>query len=106
MRKCKTKSVQADLGIFTHIQTYSELCVTLAYSESEAYSEPWYIQNPDIFRTLVYSKPCQTSTMERFAKIVEGYHYSRNINFSLSLLYEKNMIFLNTGLIFTLELSI
>ena len=97
MGKCKTKAIQADLGIFSifwhnqaysdtsrHnqaycgiIQTYFELCVTLAYSElwyirilayskPEAYSEPlypklwhvtkiysesWAIQNPEIFRT-------------------------------------------------------
>ena len=36
---------------------------TLAYLEPEAYSEPWYIQNPgifktrSIFRTLVYLEP-------------------------------------------------
>ena len=116
MEKCKTKAIQADLGIFSifwhnqaysdtsrHnqaycgiIQTYFELCVTLAYSElwyirilayskPEAYSEPlypklWhvqiqrYIQNPGLFRTLrysepeAYSEPCQTSMMERFEK--------------------------------------
>ena len=39
------------------IQAYSKPCVTLAYLE------PWYIQNPDIFKirnifsTLVYSEP-------------------------------------------------
>ena len=42
---------------------------TLTYSEPEAYSEPWYIQDPAIFRTLAYSKfeaysePCCTSTL-------------------------------------------
>ena len=63
MGKCKTKAIEADLGILRHIlaklgiiQAYSELCVTLVYSEL------WYIQNPGIFktkgifRTLVYSK--------------------------------------------------
>ena len=63
MRKCTTKAIQADLGIFTHIQARSgiiqassEPCVTLAYSEL------WYIQNPSIFktrgifRTLLYPK--------------------------------------------------
>ena len=36
---------------------------TLAYLEPEAYSEPWYVQNPgifktrSIFRTLVYLEP-------------------------------------------------
>ena len=65
MGKCKTKAIQTDLGIFRHnqkypgiIQPYLEPCVTLAYSE------PWYIQNPDtfrircIFKTLGYSQPC------------------------------------------------
>ena len=28
-------------GIFSHIQTYSELCVTLAYT-AVPYSKPWY----------------------------------------------------------------
>ena len=32
------------------IQTHSEACITLVYSE------PLHIQNPDIFRTLVYSE--------------------------------------------------
>ena len=71
-----------------YIQTYSEPCVTLAYSE------PCYIQNPGIFRTMTYLEPeayselCQTSTMERFAKIIDGYNCFRNISLSLSLLYE------------------
>ena len=66
MGKCETKAIRADLGIFTHIiaysgrlrhiQAYSELCLTLAYSEL------LYIQNPSIFKTraifttLVYPK--------------------------------------------------
>ena len=66
----KVKATQADVGIFTHILAYSEILkhkqkylqahskhsVTLAYSVPEAYSEPCYIQNPDIFGTLVYSE--------------------------------------------------
>ena len=36
-------------GIFRYNQAYSGII--------QGYSEPWYIQNPDIFRTLVYSKP-------------------------------------------------
>ena len=64
MGKCKTKAIRTDLGTFRHnqaypgiIQAYLKPCVTLAYLE------PWYIQNPDIFRTrnifktLAYSKP-------------------------------------------------
>ena len=76
MSKCKTKAIQTDLGIirdiqelFRHIHAYSEPCVTLEYLEpwyiqnpemfrtrstlkTLAYSQPWYIQNPGIFRTL------------------------------------------------------
>ena len=84
----------------------------MAYSEPEAYSEPWCIQNPGIFRILVYSEPWhiqsprQTATMHHFAKIVNGYNYFRNISFSRSLLYEKNVNFHNAGLIFTPELFI
>ena len=100
MDKCETKAIQTDLGTFRHNQTYpgiiqanSEPCVTLAYLKlwyiqkpdifrtrsifrTLAYSQPWYIQNLGIFRTLAYSKCeayselCQTSTMKRFAKIV------------------------------------
>ena len=50
---------------------------TLTYSEPEAYSKLRHINNPDIFRTLTYeaySEPLQTSTMMRFAKIVNGYN--------------------------------
>ena len=97
------------MGTFRHnqaypeiIQAYSNPCVTLAYLEpwyiqnpdmfktrsifrTLAYSQPWYIQNPGIFRTLAYSKseaywePYQTSTMKRFAKIVNGYNYFRKL---------------------------
>ena len=52
MRKCKTKTIQADLGIFKHsqaysgiIQAYSEPCETLEYSTI------WFYQNLGIFRT-------------------------------------------------------
>ena len=64
--------------------------------------EPWHIQNPGEFRTLA----CQTSTMQHFAKIVNDNYYFRNISFSRSLLYEKNMNFYNADLIFTSELFI
>ena len=87
MGKCKTKAIQTDLGTFRHnqaypgiIQAYSKPCVTLAYLD------PWYIQNPDIFkirnifRILVNSelwhiqnpRLTQTSTIKRFVKIVNG----------------------------------
>ena len=58
MSKCKTKAIQTDLSTLRHnqaysgiIQAYSKPCLTLAYLE------PWYIQNPDIFRTLAHSQP-------------------------------------------------
>ena len=64
MGKCKIKAIQTDLGTFRHnqaypgiIQAYSKPCVILTYLE------PWYIQNPNIFkirnifRTLVDSDP-------------------------------------------------
>ena len=60
MGKWKTKAIQIDLGITRHshmqklsrhIQAYSKPYVTLAYLEL------WYIQNPGIFITLVYSEP-------------------------------------------------
>ena len=101
MKKFKTKAIQADEGIFTHILAYPNvfkhkqsvaivitLCNpgifrTLAYTEQKAYSQSWYIENRGIFRALVYSeawhiqnlahsKPCQTSTIERFRKNSQG----------------------------------
>ena len=66
--------------------------------------------NLGIFKTLVYSEPgaysklCQTSTMECFAKIVKSCNYFCDITYSRFLLYEINIMkFLNTGLIFTPE---
>ena len=44
--------------------------------------------------------------MRCFAKIVIGCNYFHGINLQLSLLHEINMIFLNTGLIFTLEVLV
>ena len=90
MEKCKTKAIQADIGIFTHILAYSDTCkhkqaYSQAYSEPSvtlAYLEPWYIQNQkhiqnrDVFRTLAYSEPCQTSTMECFRE--NSYYYYEN----------------------------
>ena len=51
-------------------QAYSEPCVTLAYSEPEAYLEPY-----------------QTSMT------ANGYNYFRIISFSCPLVHELNMIF-------------
>ena len=90
MQKCKTKAIQADIGIFTHILAYSDTCkhkqaYSQAYSEPSvtlAYLEPWYIQNQkhiqnrDVFRTLAYSEPWHIQNLVKhllwsvFAKIV------------------------------------
>ena len=89
---------QESSGIFRRIQAYPESCATLAYSapslfrtyaysELDAFSEPWHIQKPGIFRTrgisltLVNSEPCQTPAMEHFTKIFIGYNYFCNISF-------------------------
>ena len=100
--------------IFPHIQAYSHLFrynqtypgIFQAYSELEACSEPWHIQNSGVFTALEDSEPCQTSTLERFANIINGYNYFRNISLSRSLLCEKTMYFCNTCLIFTPEVFI
>ena len=75
MGKCKTKTIQKNLGTFRHnqtcpriIQSYSgmfrTLCYsncgtsrTLTYSEAEAYSEPGHIHNSGIIRTQLYAEP-------------------------------------------------
>ena len=97
MGKSKAKAIQADLGIFRHnlvypeiIQAYSgifkylcnpEIFRTRSIFRNMVYSQPWYIQNPRMFRMLLYSKSeayselCQTSAMKHFAKIDNGYDY-------------------------------
>ena len=57
------------------------------------YSELSHIQNLGTYRALVYSEPYQTSTMERFAKMVNGYNKFCSISFSRSLPREKRMHF-------------
>ena len=89
MVKCKTTAIQADLGIFRHIQTYLAIIRYI-----QAYSG--IIQNPGLFRSLgysepeVYSKPCQTSTMERHEKqvtaiiIFASYNYNSRYQLFMS----------------------
>ena len=48
------------------IQTHSEACVTLVYSESEPYPEHWYIQDLN-----EYSQLCQASAIKCFTKIMK-----------------------------------
>ena len=78
--------------LFGHIQNpvYLGIFKTMVNSEpwhTQNHSEPWHIQQPGIFRTLTYSEfeahsePCQTSTMQRFAKVVNGYNYFHRISF-------------------------
>ena len=91
------KAIQTDLGTFSYnqaypgiiqvySQAYSKSCVTLAYLE------PWYIQNPDIFRTgsifrtlaysqLVYSEPPYIQTA--------GIFKTRGIFRTLSNIYDE-----------------
>ena len=96
-------------GTFRHNQAYQGniqapsdifrgLCNTEIFRTLLCSEPPRHIQNPGISRILAcsepkaYSEPCQTSMMERFAKIVNGYSYFCNINFSRSLLYEINIM--------------
>ena len=88
MGTCKTKAIQTDLSISTHILTYSGIL-----SHNRAY--PGIIQaysgiirtlcNPGIFRNLTYlepeaySEPCQTFMMERFMQIVNIYNRFRKL---------------------------
>ena len=59
MGKCKTKAIDADLGILRHILAYSDI-----FRHNQAYSGIfrnysglfWALCNPDIFRILVYSE--------------------------------------------------
>ena len=97
-------------------QVYSEPCVTLTYSErwyiqssdmfrtrgifrTLVFTEAWYIQKPGIFRTLLYSEPevyselCQTSTMERFPKKVDD---SMSIIIFANYKYFRNISFLGS----------
>ena len=117
MGKCKTKTIQTDLGTFRYNQVYPGIIQAhLKPFVTLAYLEPWYIQKPgvfkirNIFRTLVYSElryiqssgifkiqslfrhlRCQTSTMKRFVKTVSGKQF-RSISLPRSLLHEINII--------------
>ena len=73
MGECKTKAIQTNLGTFRHnqtypgtIQAYSGTFRTLCYPdifktvvcpETCHFQNQKHIQNPGIFRTLVYSVP-------------------------------------------------
>ena len=72
--KCKTKTVQADLGIFWHDQAYSGI-IQEYLGIFRTLVCAWHIKSCGISRLLLYSKseeysePSQKYTMKRFAKI-------------------------------------
>ena len=51
MKKFKTKAIQADEGIFTHILAYSDI-----FKNTQSISIFRSLCNPDIFRTLVHTE--------------------------------------------------
>ena len=53
MKKCKTKAIQLDLGIFSHIPSYLDIFRQnqIYLGIIQTYSEPLYIQK------VVYSEP-------------------------------------------------
>ena len=132
METTKTKAIRAHLDTFMHTPAYSEIFKHIQpYSDIFRHDQAYRgniqthsgifraLCKPEIFRTLVYSEPLayskpeacsepeQTSMMERFAKKVNDYNYIRNLCFSLSLLYEINiMVFFNAGLFFAPEVII
>ena len=101
--KCETKVIQTDLSTFRHnqaypgiIQVYSGI-LSILCNPDMVYPEPWHIQNqkhiqnPGIFKISRILEIYQTSTMKRFAKIVNGYNFSTDYHYfhsiSLQVLY-------------------
>ena len=117
MSKCKTKAIQTDLGKFRYnrpypgiIQPYSGIFGTLCNPGIE----PWYIQNPDVFRyrkhiqnpgiftTPIYSELWHIQNLRHIqnpfakivnAKIVNGYNYFHK----LSLFLQYNLAVFSTS---------
>ena len=92
--------------LFRDIHAYSEPCVTLTYLEPWYIRNPgifkhWHIQNSGVFRTLVYSEHFQTSTMERFRKLLTANIIFAKSAFPVLDFVKKYMNFFNTGLPFT-----
>ena len=83
------------------LQSYSEPCLTLAYSE------PWYIQNNQRHFQNSVKYLGWSILRKQLTAIIILANYFRKISFLRSLLYEINIvIFLNAGLIFTAEVFI
>ena len=68
MEKCKTKTIQTGLDTFRHNQAYLKNYVNRAYTQPCYIQNPeifktrntfrtWFIQNPGVMKTLAYSKP-------------------------------------------------
>ena len=126
--KCKTKTIQADLGIFTHIPVYSDIfrnwsgifwtlcspCIftTLIYLESWHIYKQWNIQNTGIFRTGGILRTLSNIYIGKLWETANGYNYFasccyiRNIRFSSALVHERKYDFFNVGLIFIPEVFI
>ena len=110
--RSKTKAIQADLGIFMDIPTYSGIFITLCsagiFRTLVAYSEPWYIQNPVLFKILVYSDPWNIQNPVKHLRwsILRKY-LTVIIIFAISAFHVlslvKKCVFFNTYLIFTPE---
>ena len=93
MGTCETKVIQTDLSTFRHNQAYPRIIqvysgiVSILCNPDMVYPEPCHIQNqkhiqnPGIFKIWRISEIYQTSTMKRFAKIVNGYNFSTNYNY-------------------------
>ena len=101
---CKVKAIQGDVGIFMHIKAYSDIfkhkrkysqahsehSVTLAYSVPKAYSEPCFIQKPDIFRTLVYSETWYIQSPDIFRTLLYSEPwYIQNSGIFKTLVYSE-----------------
>ena len=81
MNKCKTKATQTDLDTSTHIPVFSDTFRHILTESSIFMNYSSILRtlcNPGIFRTLAYSEPCESSTMNRFVKIVGGNNCFRN----------------------------
>ena len=102
--KCKTKTIQADLDIFTHIPVYSDIfrnwsgifwtlcspCIftTLIYLESWHIYKQWNIQNTGIFRTGGILRTLSNIYIGKLWETANGYNY-----FCKLLLYSQYQIF-------------
>ena len=119
MKKCKTKAIQADEGLFTHIVAYSDIlkrkqsiCIfrtlcnlgifrTLAYTEQKAYFESWYNNNSGMFRTVLYWEPWSIQNPVKpllwsVSQRLNFFHNkSENFNFNSKLKIEKGHFFFN-----------